>query len=136
MTQNYSLLQHKGNFPGISRNNKTTQICLKYSLRCAGASILERYLKNNRLSPKTMVQKSLSLATYKLAYACINFIQPTLPPFHDKPRARLEGGKNPSPGTIIVHKNPHLGTKQGVKSPTLETKYLKCISIIIYSDTI
>ena len=57
MTQNCSLLQHKGNFPGKSKNNKTAQICLKYSLRCAGASILERYLKNNRLSPKTMVQK-------------------------------------------------------------------------------
>ena len=128
MTQNCSLLQHKGNFPGKSRNNKTAQICLKYnSLRCAGASILERYLKNNRLSPKTMVQKNLSLilATYKLAYACINFIQPTPPPpFPDKPWARLEGSKNPSPRTIIVHKNPHLGTKQGVKSFTLETKYL------------
>ena len=123
MTQNCSLLHHKGNFPGISRNNKTAQICLKYSLRCAGASISERYLKNNRLSPKTMVQKSLSLATYKLAYACINLIQPT-PSFPDKPWARLERSKNPSPGTIILHKNPRLGTKQGVKSPTLETKYL------------
>ena len=36
---------------------KTTQICLKYSLRCVRASILEKYLKNNRLSPKTMVKK-------------------------------------------------------------------------------
>ena len=61
MTQNCSLLWHKGNFPGISKNNKTTQICFKYGLRCAGASILERCLKNNRLSPKTMVQKNLSL---------------------------------------------------------------------------
>ena len=52
MTQISSLLWQKGNFPGKSENNKTTQICLKYSLRCAGASILERYLKNNRLSPK------------------------------------------------------------------------------------
>ena len=51
MTQIGSLLWHKGNFPGKSENNETTQICLKYSLRCAGASILERYLKNNRLSP-------------------------------------------------------------------------------------
>ena len=42
MTQNGSLLRHKGNFPGKSENNETTQICLKYSLRCAGASILER----------------------------------------------------------------------------------------------
>ena len=57
MTQNCSLLRHKGNFPGKSENNKTTQIWLKYSLRCAKASVLERYLKNNRLSPKTMVQK-------------------------------------------------------------------------------
>ena len=31
-TQNCSLLQHKGNFPGKSRNNKTTQICLKYTV--------------------------------------------------------------------------------------------------------
>ena len=59
MTQNGSLLRHKGNFPGKSENNETTQICLKYSLRCAGASILERYLKNNRLSPKKMVKKNL-----------------------------------------------------------------------------
>ena len=65
MTQNCSFLQHKGNFSGILKNNKTTQICLEYGLRCAGASILERCLKNNRLSPKTMVQKNLSLATYK-----------------------------------------------------------------------
>ena len=65
MTLNCSLLRYKGNFPGISKNNKTTQICLKYSIRCAGASVLERYLKNNRLSPKTMVEKNLSLATYK-----------------------------------------------------------------------
>ena len=61
MTQKFSFLRHKGNFLGKSKNNKTTQICLKYSLRCARASILERYLKNNRLSPKTMVQKNLSL---------------------------------------------------------------------------
>ena len=72
MTQNRSLLRHKGSFPGKSENNKTTEICLKYSLRCAEASILERYLKNNSLSPKTLVQKkseseseNLSLATYK-----------------------------------------------------------------------
>ena len=35
MNQNGSLLQRKGNFPGKSENNKTTQICLKYSLTCA-----------------------------------------------------------------------------------------------------
>ena len=61
ITRNCSLLRHKGNFPGISKNNKTTQICLKYGLSCAGASVSERCLENNRLSPKTLVQKNLSL---------------------------------------------------------------------------
>ena len=61
MTQNFSFWRHKGNFLGKLKNNKVTQICLKYSLRCVRASILQRYLKNNRLSPKTMVPKNLSL---------------------------------------------------------------------------
>ena len=61
MTQICSFLQHKGNFLGKLKSNKTTQICLKYSLRCVEASISERCLKNNRLSPKTMVQRNLSL---------------------------------------------------------------------------
>ena len=52
MTQIGSLLWHKGNFPGKSENSETAPICLKYNLRCAGASILERYLKNNKLSQK------------------------------------------------------------------------------------
>ena len=45
MTQICSFLWRKGNFLGKSKNNKTTQICLKYSLRCVEASILERCLK-------------------------------------------------------------------------------------------
>ena len=57
MTQNCSFLRHKGNFPGISKNNQITEICLKYGLRCAETSVLEKCLKNNRLSPKTMVKK-------------------------------------------------------------------------------
>ena len=60
MMQNCSLLRHKsvkGNFPGISKNNKTTQICLKYGLRCAGASILEKCLKSNRSAPKQWAKK-------------------------------------------------------------------------------
>ena len=66
MTQICSFLQHKGNFLGKFENNKATQICLKYtcSLRCVQASIFERYLKNNRLSPQAIVKKNLSLATY------------------------------------------------------------------------
>ena len=63
MTQICSFLRHKGNFLGKFESNQTTQICLKYtcSLRCVQASILGRYLKNNRLSPQTMVKKNLSL---------------------------------------------------------------------------
>ena len=34
------------------------------------------------------------------------------------PGTRLEGSKNPPPGTIIVYKSPPLGTEKGVKSPT------------------
>ena len=79
---------------------------------------------------KSLESENLSLVTYKLAYACINFIQPNPspppPPFPQQTlRTRFEGSKNPSLGTITVHKNPHLGTKQGVKSPTLKTKYLQ-----------
>ena len=46
MTQNYSLLQHKSNFPGKSENNKSTQICLKYSLKTSLLSILMTYVRN------------------------------------------------------------------------------------------
>ena len=48
-------------------------------------------------------------------YAGINFIQ------NHPPGTRLERSKNSPPGTTIVHKNPPLGTKQGIKSPTLGT---------------
>ena len=46
MTQNRSLLQRKGNFPGKSQNNKTTQICLKYNLSTSLLSTLMTYIKN------------------------------------------------------------------------------------------
>ena len=39
-------------------------------------------------------------------------------PTTQTPGTRLERSKNPPPGTIIVHKTPPLGTKQGVRSPT------------------
>ena len=42
----------------------------------------------------------------------------TIPPPGQTPGTRLEGGKNPPPGTIIVYKNPPPGTKRGVKNPT------------------
>ena len=143
MTQNCSLSQHKGNFPGKSRNNKTTQICLKYSLRCAGASILEKYMKNNRLSPKTMVKKnlSLSLATYKLAYACINFIQPTPPPPPPPPSTTnpghdLKGAKTLLLGQSLCTKILISEQNREWKAPPLRQSIYKFISIIIHSDTI
>ena len=65
ITQNCSFLGTKVIFLENRKTtmNKTTQICLRYSLRCVRSSILERYLKNNRLSPKTMGKKNPSLAT-------------------------------------------------------------------------
>ena len=46
MTQNLSLLRHKGNFPGKSKNNETTQICFKYNLSTSLLSTLMTYVKN------------------------------------------------------------------------------------------
>ena len=46
MTHNRSLLQHEGNFSGKSKNNKTTQICLKYNLSTSLLSTLMTYVKN------------------------------------------------------------------------------------------
>ena len=46
VTQNRSLLWHKGNFSGKSKNNKTTQICLKYNLSTSLLSTLMTYVKN------------------------------------------------------------------------------------------
>ena len=40
MTQNPSLLQYKGDFPGKSKNNETTQICFKYNLSTSLLSTL------------------------------------------------------------------------------------------------
>ena len=45
MTPNRSLLQHKGNFPRKSKNNETTQVCLKYNLSTSLLSTLMTYVK-------------------------------------------------------------------------------------------
>ena len=57
MTQNRSLLRHKGNFPRKSKNNKTTQICLKYNLSTSLLSTLMTYVKNISNWPDPRVQK-------------------------------------------------------------------------------
>ena len=49
MTQNCSLLQQKGNFPGKSKNNETTQICLKYNLSTSLLSTLTTYVKTSQV---------------------------------------------------------------------------------------
>ena len=46
MTQNYSLSLHNGNFPGKTKNNRSTWICLKYSLSTSLVSTLMTYVKN------------------------------------------------------------------------------------------
>ena len=59
------------------------------------------------------------------SYAVINFIH------NHPPGTRLEGSKNPPPGTIIVYENPPLGTEQGAKSPTRDIK-LENFTKLIY----
>ena len=46
MTQNDSLSPHKDNFPGKTKSNRCTQICLKYSLNSFFLSTLMTYVKN------------------------------------------------------------------------------------------
>ena len=46
MTQNHSLLWHKGNFNGKAQNNRNTQICLKYNLGTSLVSTLMTYVKS------------------------------------------------------------------------------------------
>ena len=57
MTQNHSLLRHKGNFPRKSKKNKTTQICLKYNLGTSLLSTLITYVKNISNWPDPGVKK-------------------------------------------------------------------------------
>ena len=58
MTQNCSYLQQKGNLPGKSKNNKTTQICLKYiNLSTSLLSTLMTYVKNISNWPDLGCQK-------------------------------------------------------------------------------
>ena len=46
ITQNYSFSIHKGNFPGKTKNNRSTWICLKYNLSISLISTLMTYVKN------------------------------------------------------------------------------------------
>ena len=46
MSQNYSLSPHKGDFPGKTKNNRSTWICLKDSLSISLLSTLMTYVKH------------------------------------------------------------------------------------------
>ena len=46
MTQNYSHWLHNGNFPGKTKTNRSTWICLKYNLISSLSSTLVTYVKN------------------------------------------------------------------------------------------
>ena len=46
MTQNYSHWLHNGNFPGKTKTNRSTWICLKYNLITSLSSTLVTYVKN------------------------------------------------------------------------------------------
>ena len=45
MTQNYSFSLHKGNFPGKTKNNRSTIICSKYNWSISLLSTLMTYVK-------------------------------------------------------------------------------------------
>ena len=46
MTQNYSFSLPKGNFPGKTKNNRSTWICSKYNLSTSLLSTLMTHVKN------------------------------------------------------------------------------------------
>ena len=96
--------------PCKSLNGKTFDRGSRFTI----CSYLQNLAIGTLLTP-VLPQLPNSFKTYE-SYAGINFIQN-----HQTPGTRLEGSKNPPPGTIIVYKNPPLGTKQGVKSPALRT---------------
>ena len=57
--------------------------------------------------------------------------------FHPKPSPPRDTAKYPPPGTITVHKNPPIGTKQGVKSRhSWDIKLENFTNVPINSDTI
>ena len=62
----------------------------------------------------SFVFSRLNYGTEVYVNAGTNFIQ-NHPPLGQSPSTQLEGSKNSPPGTIIVYKNPPLGTKQGIK---------------------
>ena len=82
----------------------------------AGIRIFDSMLFEDTVVSKIM--EDFNTKCYVMNNAGINFIQNHPPPPGQTPGTRLEGSKNPPPGTIIVYKNPSPGTKQGVKSPT------------------
>ena len=69
--------------------------------------------------PDTYIDKG-RIRILQLVLCRYQFHPKPFPPPRDKAlgHTRLEGSKNPPPGTIIVYKNPPLGTEHGVKSPT------------------
>ena len=46
MTEDYSLWLYKNNFPGKTKNNRSTSICLKYNLSTSRSSPLMAHVKN------------------------------------------------------------------------------------------
>ena len=60
-------------------------------------------------------------------------------PLGTNPGTRLEGGKNPPPRTIIMYKNPSLGTNTGSQKPhprDIKLENFTNVSTNSQSDTI
>ena len=72
MTQNYSLWPQKGNFPGKTKNNRSTWICLKYNLSTS-LSTLMTYVENISSWPDTGGQRWDMSQNYSLWVDKANF---------------------------------------------------------------
>ena len=66
MAQNYSFSLHKGNFPGKTKNNRSTSICLKYNMSTPLLSTLMTYVKNTLNWPDPRGQMIDTTQNYSL----------------------------------------------------------------------
>ena len=73
MTQNFSFSLHKGNFPGKTKNNRSTSICSKYNLSTSLLATLMTYVKNILNWPDPCGQMMDMTSTYSLSLHKGNF---------------------------------------------------------------
>ena len=75
ISQNYSLSPYKGNFPGKTKNNRSTWICLKYNLSTSLLSTLMTYVKNISNWPDPGRQKMDMTQNHSLCGTKVIFLE-------------------------------------------------------------